>query len=260
MAERLVITSTARAEDGAYLAMADVAEATAATGADYRLIGGHMVTAHTARHDLRNLPLRQTADADLGLHAQVLAASGLVDALAGRGYQLSGGNRFIREVRGLELNVDVLVPADTSRVRHNRPVGDLFVDEAPGLGYALAREPFVARIEVKLTTQEHIQLKANFPDAVAALCLKVAAFNSRHENRDALDVWRLLEVLNADGMTADAWPHSPTPRQTAQILGRDFFPANGAGAGAAASTPRQRARIRALVSRIVGLPEQDRRH
>lgn len=260
MAERLVIASVARAEDGAYLAMADVAEATAATGTDYRLIGGHMVTAHTARHDLPDLPLRQTADADLGLQAQVLAVSRLIDALTDRGYQLSGGNRLLREAHGLELAIDVLVPADTSRIRHNRPVGDLFVDEAPGLGYALAREPFVAHMEVRLTTGDVLQMTANFPDAVAALCLKVEAFSSRHENRDAVDVWRLLEALNADGMTANDWPRTPTPDRTAVIMRRDFLPINGPGASAASSTPRQHARIRALVSRVVGLHEQDRPH
>ena len=46
MNDRLIIASTARAEDGAYLAMADIAELTAATGTEYRIIGGHMVTAH----------------------------------------------------------------------------------------------------------------------------------------------------------------------------------------------------------------------
>ena len=52
MNDRLIIASTARAEDGAYLAMADIAELTAATGTEYRIIGGHMVTAHAARHNL----------------------------------------------------------------------------------------------------------------------------------------------------------------------------------------------------------------
>ena len=52
MNDRLIIASTARAEDGAYLAMADIAELTAATGTEYRIIGGHMVTAHAARHKI----------------------------------------------------------------------------------------------------------------------------------------------------------------------------------------------------------------
>ncbi len=69
MTESVVIASAARAEDGACLAMADAADLTAATGIDYRITGGHMVTVHTARHDLAR-PLRQTGDADLGLQAQ----------------------------------------------------------------------------------------------------------------------------------------------------------------------------------------------
>jgi hypothetical protein len=188
----MTIASTARAEDGAYLAMADVADVTAAAGTEYRLIGGHMVTVHTARHDL-GLPLRQTRDADLGMESLVLATSGVASALLGRGYQQSGGNRFTREFNGLELAIDVLVPADTSRVQHNRPVGDLFVDEAPGLGYALARDPFVGHLGVRLTTGENLGMTVHFPDAVAALCLKAAAFTSRREHRDAVDIWRLPE-------------------------------------------------------------------
>ena len=254
MNDRLIIASTARAEDGAYLAMADIAELTAATGTEYRIIGGHMVTANAARHNL-DLPLRQTRDAGLGLEASVLASSGLAGALLGRGHEQRGGNRFIRAHDDQELAIDVLVPAETSRVRHNRPVGDLFVDEAPGLQYALARKPFLGRLEVQLTTGESLRLTVYFPDAVAALCLKVAAFNSRRESRDAVDVWRLLETLNADGMTAEAWPNSPTPRKTAEYLHRDFLPVTGAGVRAATREPQIRTRVRALVSRIVGAPD-----
>lgn len=257
MTERVAITSSALAEDGAYLAMADVAEVTGTAGTDYRLIGGHMVTIHAARHNLPGLPLRQTGDADLGIQPHVLATSGLADALTTRGYHSSGGNRFIRTAHGIKMTIDVLVPADTSRVRHNRPIGQLFVDEVPGLRYALAREPFIAQIHVRLTTNETIQMTVRFPDAVAALCLKVAAFRSRHSSRDAIDVWRLLETLNADGVTADVWPRTSTPRGAAEILRRDFLPSNGPGTHAATQIPQQQARVRALVSRVVGVHRQD---
>ncbi len=253
VADRLVIPSTARAEDGALLAMADVAELAASTGTEYRIIGAHMVSVHTARHDL-DLPLRQTGDADVGLQAKVLASSGLVQALIDCGYRQEGGNRFIREVDDLNLAVDLLIPAYTSRIRHDRPVGDLFVDEVPGLSYALARDPCVANLRVRLTNGRYVDTAPHFPDAVAALCLKVLAFAARLEKRDAIDVWRMLEVVNADGVTPASWPDRATPRDAADRLRKAFLPANGIGVRAASSVSARQARIRALVARIVGVP------
>lgn len=254
MADRFVIPSTAHAEDGAFLAMADVAELAASTDTEYRIIGAHMVSVHAARHDL-DLPLRQTGDADVGLQAKVLAASGVVHSLLDRGYRQEGGNRFIRDVDDLDLAIDLLIPAYTSRIRHDRPVGDLFVDEVPGLSYALARSPFVANLRVRLTSGRYVDTTPHFPDAVAALCLKVLAFAARLEKRDAIDVWRMLEVVNADGVTAASWPDRATPRQAAERLRTDFLPARGTGVRLATDQPGQQARIRALVARVVGAPD-----
>lgn len=254
MADRFVIPSTARAEDGAFLAMDDVAELAASTDTEYRIIGAHMVSVHTARHQL-DLPVRQTGDADVGLQARVLASSGLVQALIDRGYRQEGGNRFIREVDDLELAIDLLIPAHTSRIRHNRPVGDLFVDEVPGLSFALARDPFVANLRVRLTSGRYVNTTAHFPDAVAALCLKVLAFAARLEKRDAIDVWRMLEVVNAEGVTPTNWPDRATPRQAAERLRTDFLPARSKGVRLATDQSGQQARIRALVARVVGAPD-----
>lgn len=250
MADRFVIPSTARAEDGAFLAMSEVAELAASTDTEYRIIGAHIISVHTARHEL-DLPLRQTG-ADVGLQAKVLSSSGLVQALIDRGYRQEGGNRFIRAVDDLELAIDLLVPAYTSRIRHDRPVGDLFVDEVPGLSYALARDPFVANLRIRLTTGRYVDAAPRFPDAVAALCLKVLAFAARLEQRDAIDVWRMLEVVSADGVTATTWPDRATPRQAAERLRTDFLPARGKGVRLATDQSGQQARIRALVARVVG--------
>lgn len=253
VADRFVIPSTARAEDGAFLAMSEVAELAASTDTEYRIIGAHIISVHTARHEL-DLPLRQTG-ADVGLQAKVLSSSGLVQALIDRGYRQEGGNRFIRKVDDLELAVDLLVPAYTSRIRHNRPVGDLFVDEVPGLSYALARDPFVGNLRVRLTNGTYVDTAPYFPDAIAALCLKVLAFAARHEKRDAIDVWRMLEVVNADGVTAASWPDRATPRQTAERLRNGFLPARGPGVRLATNQAEQQARIRALVARVVSPPD-----
>ncbi len=172
MREPLTLMSASRAEDGAYLALADVATTAGETNTEYRVIGGHMVTLHMARHPFAALVARQTADADVGLEPLVLAASGMIDALGSLGYQLSGGNRFVRELDGLTLAIDVLVPADTSRVHHNRPVAGLMVDEVPGLRYAIARPPLLTELRVRLTTGHAFDITTTIPDIVSALCLK----------------------------------------------------------------------------------------
>jgi len=103
-----------------------------------------------------------------------------------------------------------------------------------------------------LTNGKYVDAAPRFPDAVAALCLKVLAFAARLEKRDAIDVWRMLEVVNADGITAAAWPDRATPRDAAERLRQAFLPANGIGVRAASKESAQQARIRGLVARIVG--------
>jgi hypothetical protein len=253
MPEYHTVMSLSLGEDGAYMAMADAASAATVAGADYRIVGGHMVSAHVARSGL-DLPPRETADADLALETMVLAGMDLVGELGTRGYAQVAGNRFTRRVDDTELTVDVLVPADTSRVRHNRTVGQLTVDEIPVLRYALSRRPAEMNFTVQLASGGDLDMTVRFPDAVAALCLKADAYASRREPRDAFDVWRLLEVLNADGMTARAWPQTATPRDAAALLRRDFMAHSGSGMRAAAASKDQQTRIAALVMAIIGRP------
>ena len=165
MTATVVVASTSLAEDAAYQATADAVAAADRAGVEYRIIGGQMVTVHvaTARADA---PPRMTGDADLGLEARALAISGLVDERRADGYQLVAGNRLERD--GGARAIDVLIPADTSRVRHNRSVGELVVDEVPGLRYALSREPLVVELEVLLTTGGYLTLRPAMPELVSA--------------------------------------------------------------------------------------------
>jgi hypothetical protein len=73
-APRLVLASTSRAADGGYLALSDLAQIAATLDADYRIIGGHMVTLLVAAHGVADqVPLRETLDADFGALPQVIA-------------------------------------------------------------------------------------------------------------------------------------------------------------------------------------------
>jgi hypothetical protein len=149
------------------------------------------------------------------------------------------------------LRSTLLVPACTPRIRHDRPIGELFVDEVPGLSCAVACDPLLASLRVRLTSETYVDMTPHVPDAVAALGLKALAFAARLEKRDAVDVSRMLEDVNADGVTATVWPARATLREVAERPRRAFLPATGIGFRAASKVPAQQARIRALVARVV---------
>lgn len=248
MTATVVVASTSLAEDAAYQAMADAVAAADRAGVEYRIIGGQMVTVHVATAHA-DVPPRMTGDTDLGLEARVLASSGLVDELRADGYQLVAGNRLERD--GGARAIDVLVPADTSRVRHDRAVGELFVDEVPGLRYALSREPLVVELQVRLTTGDSLSLRPAVPELVSAMCLKVLAFRARAEARDAFDVWRLLEASRATGLDASTWPTTSTANEVAEILRAHFVPTNGSGVQAATAVPAHQTRLRQLAVALI---------
>jgi hypothetical protein len=253
---RVAVTSPSPAADGGYLALADAAAAMKSAGTDYRIIGGHMTAAHAARAGLSSQFAsadEDLNDVDLALDHLDLAGIDIVGALGGLGYVKTGGNRFTRSPDRTERIIDVLTPSGTSRVRHNRQAGQLVVDEIPGLRYALSRLPVQMDLSARLTSGDVLDMTVRFPDAVAALCLKAAAYASRHARRDAFDVWRLLEVLHADGMNAADWPDTSTPREAAAILRRDFLAPGANGVKAAANSAQDQARVRLLTAGIAGI-------
>jgi hypothetical protein len=66
------------------------------TDADYRVIGGHMVTALVARWNLGSELYRETGDTDLGVPPIVIQNGSLVKRLKSLGYEQVEGNRFLR--------------------------------------------------------------------------------------------------------------------------------------------------------------------
>lgn len=249
---RLVLMSTAVAEDAGYRALADVvAAAQQEPDVDYRIIGGHMVSVHSAGRVIP-APPRATADADVGLAARLVGSGALLQPLRAAGYELTAGNRLERQVGGVACAIDVLIPAETSRVRHNRKVGELYLDEVPGLDYALARPAHVVDVEARLTSGERLLLRPHVADLVSALCVKVFAYATRWAPRDALDVWRLLEVARLEELNTANWPTSVTPARAARLLRHHFVPARGSGVLAATSDQAQQTRLRALARALAG--------
>lgn len=248
----LELVSTSRAQDAAYLALADLAALATRIGGDYRVIGGHMVTLLVAASGVTGVPDRETADADFGIPFSVVRDRRLLDELRGRGYRQAGAaNRFERSASDLQLTIDVLAPSYTGRHEPNRSHGELVVDEIPGLAYALARPARQITATVHLTNGADIATTILTPELIPALCIKALAYRSRFADKDALDLWRLLESAYAEHLTASDWPSRPTPMAAAEVLHRQFGRPDGAGIRGLTHDRAQRARIQALVTHIV---------
>jgi hypothetical protein len=145
---RLVLRATSVADDLGYVALADLAHVFG-KDADYRVIGGHMVTALVARWNLGAELYRETDDTDIGVPPIVIQNGILINGLKGLGYEQVEGNRFARRLTDVPVRIsgdgesarlatiDVLVGAYTSRPRTNHKVGELYTTEVPGLPTAL---------------------------------------------------------------------------------------------------------------------------
>ncbi len=257
----ITLPSTGRAADAAYLAAADVAAIATQMQAEYRLIGGLAVTLLTVVHGVDHLvPGRETADADFGADHQVIGDPGLSIALTERGYERAAGNRFRRirtagtdtdPAEPLELVVDVLAPSYEGRLRTNRPYGTLVVDEIPGLAVALARTGLEITAKVQLTDRSELTSDLVIPDAVSALILKAYAYRDRLSDRDAVDIWRLLEAAHAAGVTAETWPRGAAATTAAAVLHQFFGRPGAPGLQRLGGQALDRTRVVALVARLV---------
>lgn len=252
----LALSSPGRATDGAWLAAGDLAGVAERLEVEYRLVGGNAVTLLAAAYGVTHLvPARETADADFGASFRVVADPRLVDALVLLGYRRAAGNRFVRTIRdpvgALALTVDILAPSYEARMISNRPHGDLVVDEVPGLALALARSAVVVAVDLTLTSGDRVSAVLMLPDGISALCLKALSYAGRFAERDAVDLWRLLEVARAAGITGGSWPEGPTTRDAAAAIRRHFGTAAASGVRAASESPADQARIRALVAEVV---------
>lgn len=265
------LLSVGRSSDAAYLAAADVARLAAELDVAYRLVGGNAVTLLTEVHQVTNLvPPRETADADMGLSYEVAADPRLLPGLLNAGYTQTAGNRFIRtlgpeagseagpgpvaERAGgpLELVIDVLAPSYAGKLVTSQKHGQLVVDEVPGLSVALARDGVEVDLEVTLTNKQVLVVPLVLPDVLSALCMKAHAYVGRFSERDAIDVWRLLEAGFASGLMPEHWGERGTQRDTRAALNQHFGSATSGGATRAAGGRQARARVAALVAAVVG--------
>jgi hypothetical protein len=103
-----------------------------------------------------------------------------------------------------------------------------------------------------LTDRSDLALSVVVPGPLPALCLKALAYGSRYEARDAMDVWRLLEVVRASGAAVAGWPSGSEARDAKAVLRRHFLDRTAAGVRAVANDAATQTRVRALVQDVIG--------
>jgi hypothetical protein len=93
---KLELGPSSVADDLGYVALSDLARALGDIAADYRVIGGHMVTMLAARWQLGAGLYRETGDVDLGIPPIVARDQRIVGRLKEINYLQVAGNRFAR--------------------------------------------------------------------------------------------------------------------------------------------------------------------
>lgn len=131
--------------------------------------------------------------------------------------------------------------------------------EVPGLADALNR-PAVA-LDLRLIRLNGVVLEARalIPDEPAALGLKAFAWQSRAAGKDAVDLWRCLEVARAAGVQPDDVAEGRLPEAIA-IVRAGFRRPDGPALRAAAkhrgmsaqATTTFATRIAALIESVAG--------
>jgi hypothetical protein len=224
----LRLTSTSRAEDASYQALADSAQA-ASGDPGWRILGGHMVNLH----------------ADLAVEVLAIRDGDLLERLRSLGYDNSlSGNRFEKDTGTTAVaTIDLLVPSYTSSHVPSLDAGPIAVDGIPALHVALARPPVSVTLHVATSTGAALTTTVQLPELPAAIAVKTFAYVSRQAPRDAADLHRLLEAAY---LTDVRWPSGPTFREASGALTR-HFDSPGHGLRSVASDSATRTRMRALV-------------
>jgi hypothetical protein len=270
---RLTLGAASVADDLGYVALNDLALALEDVAADYRVIGGHMVTMLAARWQLGRELYRETGDVDLGIPPIVAREHHVVSRLKGLNYLQVAGNRFARglsdiparmkggdDSRSPEAFIDILVPAYTSRARENVRVSeDLFTTEVPGLQLALARLPATITLELVRLNGETLRCELPFADEVSALVLKSLATTVRSKDTDVADIWRCLEIAFAAGLGPEDFARG-VRAESAEVIRSLFGSRRGAPMAALATGQRlspeaadaRLTRIRALIAQVLG--------
>jgi hypothetical protein len=269
----LTLGASSVSDDLGYVALSDLAGALGDIAAEYRVIGGHMVTMLVARWQLGAGLYRETGDVDLGIPPIVARDQHVVSRLKNINYLQVAGNRFARglvdipagmmgesDSRIPEALIDVLIPAYTSRAHESVRVGeDLYATEVHGLQLALARPAATIALELHRLNGQTLQCELPFADELSALVLKSLATRVRFKDTDIADIWRCLEIAFAAGLKPEDFAGG-VRADAAEIVRTLFDDRRGTAMGALAgaqhlsgeAADERFTRIQALIEYVLG--------
>ena len=267
----LVLSAASVSDDLGFVAMADLSAVLAElTDVESRIIGGHMVTLHVQRWGLGRDLYRETQDTDLGVPPIAVRDGRLIDLLKQRGYDRTTGNTYARRIKDVPVSVvdtkemsasiDLLVPAYTSRARDSLKVTkDLTTTEVLGLAEALKRPGVEVSLELHRLNGEMLTAELTLPDEVSAIVLKALVWDRRGASKDAVDLWRTLEVAVAAGASPDEFSEG-AGMKAAEIARRSFEKLNEGAMKAIVSAQhlsgqaaqQRHTRLQGLLQRVFG--------
>lgn len=261
----LVLQAGSVAQDLAFVALRDVEQLFfRAEEPQAVLIGGQMVTLHAYRWGLGAELYRESRDADTGVTLVGLKDETLLPRILQLGYTRTSGNTFekpVRDIPGADeedppvAKVELLAPAFTSRARESVRRGAFTVTEVPGLAVAM-RTTVLTRLRLIRLNGEAADIKVVLPDEAGCVGLRALVWKLRLQERDAVDVWRALEIASRAGVGPDAF-RGPA-HAAAEIVRSAFGRVDAAGVQAAMAgrtlvpTAPNPARIVALARAVVG--------
>ena len=122
---------------------------------------------------------------------------------------------------------------------------------------AFQQDPIAIEANVEFIGGQHSAFVLQLPNEACALALKVLATKQRQKDRDAIDVWRCLEVCNAAKLTNLEF--GSDHKTVTEILSRDFGK-DGVGTQAVAragglnpvEAQKRATRIEALTKLVLG--------
>ncbi|WKK70515.1 hypothetical protein Q0F99_11665 [Rathayibacter oskolensis] len=187
--------SISQADDSAFRALSDASAAIEDLD-EACIVGGQMVALLCEAFPSSGVLLRRTSDADAGIDPVIAAAGTLHDRLVDAGYSALRGNHYELDDRV----IDILVTSASGGFESAEYGGRAF-DGAPGLHLALV-DPLRIGIEVTLMGGSVLAFSTRVPRVEGALVLKALAFDSRHSEKDLVDLFNLLEIR--DSHSSDA--------------------------------------------------------
>jgi len=239
----LTFTAGSLAQDLAFVALADASLLFFQDDAPLGLlVGGQMVTLHAYRWGIGAELYRESLDTDMGVPPVVLRDESLGDRLAELGYVRTSGNTFAKQLNDFPEDIPVtddrravielLAPAYTSRPRSSVKYGEFAVTEVPGLAIALLRPSVTVDVTMTRLNKKRLRAPVLLPDEASCLILRVEAWKVRGDDRDAVDVWRALEIAYRAKVKPELFQEGPAA-ELRDPLARDFGSEEAAGVRAA---------------------------